>query len=124
MADIRDFYMRTEEDPRFRKDQIEVYDSIEACVNQVKMTLLTRKGEVLGEPNFGIDLEQYLFEFELNPSSLSDDAYSQVSTYVIEARKRNVNISPNYTTDDRGRKIYVLKIAIDGRLSPYAVLYG
>ena len=53
MADVRDFYMRSESDPQFRKDQLEVYDEIEATVDKIKMTLGTKKGEVLGEYNFG-----------------------------------------------------------------------
>ena len=65
MANIRDFYMRTETDPLFREDQIEEYDEIEACVNQIRMTLLTRRGEDLGEPDFGLEIESYLFEFEV-----------------------------------------------------------
>jgi len=124
MANIRDFYMRTETDPLFREDQIEVYDEIEACVNQIRMTLLTRRGEVLGEPDFGLEIESYLFEFEVNPFNLSDAAHGQVSTYVSESKKRKVTIEPGYTTDDRDRKIFALKFSIDGRRNPYAVLYN
>lgn len=123
MANTRDFYMRDENDPLFRPDQIEVYDEIEACVNQVRMTLLTRKGEVLGEPGFGLDIEGYLFDFELDPFGLSDEAQAQVYSYVSESKKRKVSIEPSYTTDERQRKMYVLKIAIDGRRNPYAILY-
>lgn len=123
MANVRDFYMRTEEDPRFREDQLEVYDSIEACINQVKMTLLTRKGEVLGEPGFGLEVDRYLFDLELNPQELTDDAYFQVDEYVTESKKRGIKLEPNYTLDEKGRKIYALKIEINGRTTPYAVLY-
>lgn len=123
MANIRDFYMRPEGDPKYREDQVEVYDEIESCINQVKMTLLTNKGEVLGEPNFGLQIESYLFDFELDPFKLSDNASSQVQRYVTESKKRKVSIKPSYTTDEKGRKIYALQIGIDGRRSPFAVLY-
>ena len=122
-ANIRDFYMRVEADPRFRPDQIEVYDDVESCINQVKMTLLTRKGEVLGEPNFGLQVEQYLFDFELDPNSLSEEAQSQVQAYVTEAKKRGSSIDSGTASDDKGRKIFMLKISIDGRKSPFAILY-
>lgn len=122
-GDIRDFYMRPESDPRFRPDQIEVYDEIEACINQVKMTLLTRKGEVLGEPQFGLQIEQYLFDFDVDSNNLSEEAQSQVTSYVTEAKKRQVRIEPGYSQDDKGREIYILKIEIDGRRSPFAILY-
>jgi hypothetical protein len=123
MGDTRDFYMRREDDPLFRPDQIEVYDEIEATVNKVKMTLHTNKGEVLGEPGFGLEVERYLFDFELNPFALADEANSQVYAYIPEAATRKIKISPVYTTDEKDRKVYALKIAIDGRKSPFAVLY-
>jgi len=123
MANIRDFYMRPESDPKYRPDQVEVYDEIEACINQVKMTLLTNKGEVLGEPNYGIEPEKYLFEFELDPFKLSDDANAQIQDYVSEAKKRSVSVKPQYTTDEKDRKIYILQVDISGRQSPFAVMY-
>lgn len=123
MANVRDFYMRSEDDPKFREDQIEVYDEIEACINQIKMTLLTRRGQVLGEPDFGLELDNYLFDFELNPFGLSDDAHAQIYTYVSEAKKRKITVDPNYTRDEKDRKIYVLRFTIEGRRNPFAVLY-
>ena len=123
MANIRDFYMRPENDPKYREDQIEIYDEIEACIDQVKMTLLTNKGEVLGEPNFGIQPEKYLFEFDLNPINLTDDALTQIEKYVSESKKRKVTVKPSYTTDERDRKVFALQIGIDGRRSPFAILY-
>lgn len=123
MADIRDFYMRNENDPLYRDDQIEVYDEIESAVSNVKMTLLTNKGEVLGEPGFGLDIEKYLFDFEIDPFVLADGAQYQIDKYVSESKKRNIKVSPTYTTDERDRKVYALQISIDSRKSAFAVLY-
>lgn len=123
MANIRDFYMRSESDPKFRQDQIEVYDEIESAITQVRMTVLTNKGEVLGEPSFGLEVEKYLFDFELDPFILSEDAQTQINQFVSEARKRKIRTKPSYTTDEKDRKIYALQIEIDGLRSPFAVLY-
>lgn len=123
MPDVRDFYMRNEEDPKFREDQLEVYDEIEATIDKIKMTLGTKKGEVLGESDFGLQVEQYLFDFELNPYGLAGDANSQIYTYIPESNLRKIKVEPVYTTDERDRKIYALKINIDGRRSPFAILF-
>jgi hypothetical protein len=122
-GDIRDFYMRSESDPRFRPDQVEVYDEVESCINQVRMTLLTRKGEVLGEPLFGLQVEQYLFEYDIDTLTLVEEAQSQVTSFVTESKRRRVSIEPGEATDDKGRKIFIFKISIDGRRSPFAILY-
>lgn len=123
MPDVRDFYMRNEDDPKFREDQLEVYDEIEATIDKIKMTLGTKKGEVLGESDFGLQVEQYLFDFELNPYGLAGDANSQIYTYIPESNLRKIKVEPVYTTDERDRKIYALKINIDGRRSPFAILF-
>ena len=123
MANMRDLYMRSEDDPSFRPDQLEVSDTIESTVNKIKMTLGTAKGEVLGEPDFGLQLAQYLFDFDLNPFGLPGDANSQIYTYIPEANLRKIKVEPVYTTDSKDRKVYALKINIDGRLSPFAILF-
>ena len=115
--------MRSENDPKYVDDQIEVYDEMESCISQVRMTVLTNKGEVLGEPNFGLEIEKYLFDFEVNPFALSDDAQAQINGYVTEAKKRKIGTTPSYTEDEKGRKVYALQIEIDGAKTPFAVLY-
>lgn len=124
MANVRDFYTRTEGDPKFRPDQVEVYDELEACITQVRMTLLTNKGEVLGESDFGIQVEKYLFDFDLNPFQLADEANGQVGKYVSESKRRNITMNPYYINDEKGNKQYVLNINIDGRNSKYSILYS
>jgi hypothetical protein len=46
---MKDFYFRPVEDPNYKTDIFESINDIENTVSQVRMTLLTRKGEVLGE---------------------------------------------------------------------------
>jgi len=58
-----------------------------------------------------------------DPFALADEANSQIYTYVGEAKKRKITADPAYFTDERDRKVYVLQIGIDGRRSPFAVLY-
>jgi phage baseplate assembly protein W len=124
MAQTRDFYLREENDPAFRPSQLEVYDDLESTIQQVKMTLFTRKGEVLGEPDFGINIEKYLFEFSISPFRLSNDAESQINKYVSETRKRKITTRPASYNDDRSnREIFVLLIDIPELKKPLSVFY-
>jgi phage baseplate assembly protein W len=124
MAQTRDFYLREENDPAFRPSQLEVYDDLESTIQQVKMTLFTRKGEVLGEPDFGINIEKYLFEFSISPFSLSNEAESQINKYVSETRKRKITTRPASYNDDRSnREIFVLLIDIPELKKPLSVFY-
>ena len=57
MAQLREIYFRDQNDPKYRADQVEVTDDLEATIQQIMMTIFTKKGEVLGEPNFGLNLD-------------------------------------------------------------------
>ncbi len=124
MAHLRDFYTRTIEDPKYLDDKVEVSDDLESTIQQIKMTLFTKKGEVLGEPDFGIDLNKYLFEYDIDPMSLSHEATSQVNKYVAEARKRQVTVNPSLYPDDKSnRDILVLLIDIPELKNSIAMFY-
>jgi len=120
---VRDFYIGREDDPGYLPDQVEVYDELQATIQQVALNLLTEQGEVLGEPNFGLDVEKYLFEFDVDPFGLSEAANSQIQTYVSEARKRKLSVSPGFLNEERERNIYVLQILVDEQKTPFAILY-
>jgi hypothetical protein len=120
---VRDFYIGSEDDPGYLPNQVEVYDDLQAAVQQVALTVLTQQGEVLGEPNFGLDVEKYLFEFDVDPFGLSEAANSQIQTYVSEARKRKLSVSPGYLNEERERNTYVLQILINEEKTPFAILY-
>ena len=124
MASLRDFYTRTDEDPKYLGDRVEISDELESAIQQVKMTLFTRKGEVLGEPDFGIELDSYLFEYSIDPNRLGKDATSQINKYVTEARKRQITVSPSLYPDDKAnRDIFVLLIDIPESKNSFAMFY-
>ena len=121
MANLRDFYTRTMEDPKYLGDRVEISDELESAIQQVKMTLFTKKGEVLGEPDFGIDLDSYLFEYSVDPMSLSQDATSQqISSYMVEDGSyfRIKNIQLTYTVPStiiKKLKLSALQVYVQGQ---------
>ncbi len=124
MAQLRDIYLSPESDPAYRPDQLEVYDEIESTLQQIKMTLFTRKGEVLGDYNFGLEVDKYLFEFSIDPFILSREAQNQIDVYVLESKKRTIAVSPASYSDERaGREIFVLLIDIPELKTPLSVFY-
>lgn len=123
MATLKDFYMRSKEDPKYKTGVLQVSDETEEAVSQVRMTLLTERGSVLGEPNFGLDVNKYLFDFDTDPFGLSDEANSQIEMYVASAKKKNIDVIPSKFTDDKDRDVFVLEVNINGN-NPFGVLYG
>ncbi len=98
-------------------------DDTEEAISQIKMTLLTDKGEVLGEPEFGLEVNKYLFDFETNPFGLSNEANLQIEKYVASSKIKNIEVSPSKFTDDRDRDVFVLEVNINGNNS-FGVFYG
>lgn len=82
-----DFFFRNQLDPNYRPGIYESRDQIENTISQIRMTLLTRKGEVLGEPEFGFDATRYLFEFEGESlNHIEKTADEQIHNYVMMSR--------------------------------------
>ena len=122
MSTIRDFYTRTQDDPKYTSGIIENSDSLEETIAQIKMTLLTNKGEVLGEPNFGIEVNKYLFEFDIDPFQLSSEASSQIDSFVTGSNIYDIKVKPSRYSDDKDRDVFVLGIDITGEDS-FGIFY-
>lgn len=86
----RDIYMRDPEDPYYKSNMLEVNDEIEMVIAQIKMLLFTRKGEILGAPDFGANLEEHLFTFSLNTYSLRTMLMDQTMKFIPLADKYRV----------------------------------
>jgi hypothetical protein len=124
MANLRDFYMRTEGDPKYRPDQLETTDELEAALQGVKMTLFTNKGEVLGDPDFGVNINKYLFEYSIDPFSVAKEAEDQINKYVGESRKRKIEVKPSIYADSvSNRDILVLLVDLPEIKNSVAIFY-
>jgi hypothetical protein len=124
MANLRDFYLRPEEDPQFERDRVEISDDLESAIQQIKMTLFTNKGEVLGEPDFGVDIDKYLFEYSLDPDGIASEATVQINKYAGEVRKRKITVDPAVYPDTvANRDIFVLMVNLPEEKDPIAVFY-
>lgn len=79
-----DIYNRDPSDPGYKEGQLEVNDRVEMAIGQIKMLLLTNKGEVLGDPSFGMGLDALLFEMDLSEDSIREQIKKHIFTYAPE----------------------------------------
>jgi predicted HTH domain antitoxin len=88
------------------------------------MTLFTNKGEVLGEPDFGLDIEKYLFEYSIDSDLIAKEATMQINRYSNELTKRSITVdSMMYPDEVSNRDIFVLLINLPEQKDPIAVFY-
>ena len=78
------------------------------------MIIFTKKGEVLGDPNFGLSLEELLFEFGLNTQQLNKAFYGQLQSYVPDTKNMPVKIEVSFA-EGTVRDIAYIDIYVDGK---------
>jgi hypothetical protein len=81
---LREIYNRDPEDPNYKENQLEVTDPLEACLGKIKMLFFTRKGEVLGDPSFGLDLEEYIYDLNLTEAAMKKQIQNNIEAYIPE----------------------------------------
>lgn len=120
----KDFYFRSPGDPNYKDGIFESNDPIENAIQQVRMTLLTRKGEVLGE-DIGFNAEKYLFDFEFSDlSQMEREANEQINEFVLLSRPYAIRAEA-FTVDDEFDPYKVslgLGVKVDGQ-SAFATLF-
>jgi phage baseplate assembly protein W len=87
----RDIYMRDATDPYWKEGIIEVNDEIEMLLGQIKMLLFTNRGEILGAPDFGANLDDYLFTINVNEYSLRSMLMDQTMKFIPMAERYQVD---------------------------------
>lgn len=115
--------MRDESDPSYKPDVLEINDEIEALISQVKMVIGTNKGEVLGEPEFGFDLEGMLFTTDFFMLPFNTMITTQVKEYCEIAQAYPVSVDAYEYPVDAFRSAVILDIKIDEK-SAFGFLLG
>lgn len=111
--DFRDFYIGYEGHPRFRINKIIVDDIIRVIVQKYEMILFTNKGELLGDPDFGCDLEKLLFETKVSAYAVKQIINQQIGSYIPELLNTNYTLDVTFEEDPENyQDVMVVKFTI------------
>ena len=80
---IKDIYSRNSQDPKFDENIVEVSDGLSQLILKIENVLFTRKGDVLGAPGFGCNIEDLVFTLVLNESVIAQRINSQIQSYCV-----------------------------------------
>jgi hypothetical protein len=120
---MREIYNRDPLDPDYNPYQLETTDPTEICVGQLKMLLLTNKGEVLGDPKFGLNIEDLVFNLELSETSIRKELDLALNVYVpLFSLLGGTYELQFYVGTLRDIATLDFKIPEDGKLSPLVSL--
>ena len=84
---IVDIYNRITTYPYYDPNVIEVEDEVEMFVQQVDTIMTTPKGSLLGDPDFGVSLDAYLWRTHLGSGNIRQDILQQINKYCVPEMK-------------------------------------
>lgn len=92
---ISEIYSKISTEAYFESDRLEVKDEIEALIGKIRTLMFTRKGDVLGSPDFGVDVESYIFETFFDQNGIVNDIRNQMYRFIPEAGRYNLEVAVN-----------------------------
>jgi len=111
---IQDLYIKNPEDPNYVYGVLSHSDPIESIITKIKMILGTTQGEILGDLNFGVGLEDLIFETRINKIELEEKIKGQIFQYIEESAQYKITPSVTFGKAD-GYDYAVVDIFINGK---------
>lgn len=110
-----EFYIKNIGDPKYQDDKIQQDNEISMLLTQIETVLFTRRGDVLGQPEFGTNLEDYVYEFRYNNYQIKNVVNKQITSYIPLASKYNVTVDVDFI-EESDRHVMFLDITVDGSI--------
>jgi len=78
---IKEIYCKLPSAGGYKKNTIETDGLIEEILQRCRVCLGTRPGDILGDPLFGIDLEDYIFDMSVDTDEIKEKIDSLLTNY-------------------------------------------
>ena len=98
-VDFTDFYILYKDHPRYVPKELIEDEIINVIIQKYEMVLFTNKGEVLGDPNFGANLPELLFQTKVSDTYVKDVINEQIATYIPELLSTNYTLNVVFVQD-------------------------
>ena len=93
---LKEIYSIPNGETRYKKDVMELTSELDVIIQQVDLLLFTNKGDVLMMPEFGCNLEQYLFETSFNESVIKSIIMNQINTFIYLKGTYTVDVDVSF----------------------------
>lgn len=96
-------------------NKLETVNEIQQIVQQIRMILGTKPGQVLGSPNFGIDLQKYLFSYNNSQKEIEYLVNGAIAYYIkFDTQKYTVKCEVSFGHEaERPNDYAVIDIVIN-----------
>jgi hypothetical protein len=114
---ITDIYIKHENDPGYNAESIVEQEEIQILLAQIKMTLMTPKNSVLGENQYGVDEDKFLFTFSnsFDTIGIENTIRTQLQDHCTLLKNRNWTAKAYIMPDgiDQNRDAIHIMLTID-----------
>lgn len=110
----KEIYIRTPEDPDFIPDVIDYSNEIEQLLSQVRLVLGTKKGDVLGSYDFGVDLEYLVFSTKVSSETIRQKIMDQITSYCYISPNLSFDIQVSFGASGKGYDYALVDVIING----------
>lgn len=76
----------------------ETHDKDVQLVQAIRMLLMTKPGDILGAPDFGIDLEAMVFTLALNENKMTRDIQEKIAMFIPSAQEYKIDVVVGFAT--------------------------
>ena len=114
LPDLTDLPIRFPGHPKYNAKEIIITDPVEMILQKLELLLYTKTGEVLGEPDFGANLEYYLWSTQVATSVIEDAISRQITKFIPELDAMGYNIEV-YLVEGELRDIMYVDFLIKGQ---------
>lgn len=109
--DISDLYIKGNRDKLYDSNKIENNNFIDTVITKIYMVLMTNKGDVMGDPNFGADVAKFLWKTKFPSSTIKTNIEEQFVTYIPELKSSDYKINV-YILQGKIQDIGVINISL------------
>lgn len=98
-VDFTDFYILYRDHPRYVPKELIEDEIVNVIIQKYEMILFTNKGEVLGDPNFGANLLELLYQTKVSESYVVSTIDEQIAIYIPELANTNYTLNVVFVQD-------------------------
>jgi len=104
---LSEIYCKVPWDPTYQENMVVHSDIYESVLQKVRMILHTKPGEVLGNPHFGVDLEQYVFSMNSSNFSIQKVIEDQIYQFIPEAQVVDISVNVRFMEGETSDTCFV-----------------
>ena len=112
---VNEIFIREETDPYYVDGVLETGNTTEKIISKIRMFLGTVPGDVLGDDNFGIDIEYLVFNTKQSAKEIEKQINERLLSYLGNIGNVSVDVNVSFGQDINGGSDYaVIDFSLNG----------